>query len=287
MALPMHSSTPRTVAVTLLLAALTCALAAALVVWTGSYDVSADVPHKQAVYSALVVTKIQSVRRQARDIDERALDAPALVWRGAACFAQHCLACHGAPGVSPAAAGLAMQPLPGPLVAAANQWRQRELVWIVRHGIRMSGMPSWRERLADDDIWAVTAFMQALPALSPRDYAELAAKVDGQSCKVQPGRQTDLVPDVSQAAGREAINRHACHGCHAIPGIVGSERDVGPPLAGFARRTLIAGRLPNTPEHLARWLRDPQAIKPHTAMPASGMGQADAQAIAAYLGQLH
>ena len=52
-------------------------------------------------------------------------------------------------------------------------------------------------------------------------------------------------------------------------------------------RTLIAGRLPNTPDNLRRWLVDPQGVKPHSAMPASGVGEADALAIAAYLARLH
>lgn len=290
LALPMARTTPRKLVLALALgaccAALLAALATALVVWTGAYDVAADVAHLQPVYNLLEITKVQSVRRRARPIAERALDAPLVVRRGAACFAQHCLSCHGAPGVSAGTAGLTMQPLPGPLVAAANRWRQRELVWIVRHGIRMSAMPAWRERLADDDIWAVTGFMQAMPALSPPAYAVLAAEVSGQVCALLPGRH-DAAPDVSAAAGRDAIRRHACHGCHSIPGIVGSDRQVGPPLAGFGRRTLIAGRLPNTPDNLVLWLREPQTVKPHTAMPTSGIGEADARAIAAYLGGLH
>lgn len=286
----MPQTTPRSfafaLALGLLLAALLAALAGALVVATGAYDVAGDTAHTQPVYSLLEITKVQSVRRRARPIAERELDSPLLVQRGAVCFAQHCLVCHGAPGIAPGAAGLAMQPLPGPLVAAAHEWRQRELVWIVRHGIRMSGMPAWRERLADDDIWAVTAFMQAMPSLSPPAYTELVGKLSGQSCPASPTR-LDAQPDVSVAAGRDAIKRHACHGCHSIPGIVGSHPQVGPPLAGFARRTLIAGRLPNTQDNLRRWLIDPQAIKPHTAMPASGVGEADAWAIAAYLARLH
>jgi len=269
-----------------LLAALVTALVGAFVAFSGAYNVAADVAHTQPVFSLLEFTKVQSVRRRARTIAERPLDSPALVSRGAACYVQHCAACHGAPGRAAQAAGLAMQPLPGPLVASADQWRQRELVWIVRHGLRMSGMPAWRERLADDDIWAITAFLLALPALSPPAYAELASQVSGESCSERSDRGP-ATPDVSTAAGSDAIKRHACHGCHTIPGIVGSNPQVGPPLAGFARRTLIAGRLPNTPDNLRRWLVDPQGVKPHTAMPASGVSDADAQTIAAYLGRLH
>jgi cytochrome c1 len=58
---------------------------------------------------------------------------------------------------------------------------------------------------------------------------------------------------------------------------------IGPPLAGFARRASIAGMLPNTPEQLLNWLRAPQSLKPGNAMPDLGLSDADARDIAAYL----
>lgn len=86
--------------------------------------------------------------------------------------------------------------------------------------------------------------------------------------------------------GRTALHQHACQSCHVIPGVVGSDRHVGPPLAGFARRTLIAGRLPNTRDNLVAWIREPQRIDPNSAMPSMGVNQADAQDMAAYLEHL-
>lgn len=93
---------------------------------------------------------------------------------------------------------------------------------------------------------------------------------------------------LSEAAqrGRVALHQHACHSCHVIPGVVGSDRQVGPPLAGFARRTLIAGRLPNTRDNLVAWIREPQRIDPASAMPSMSVSPADAQDMAAYLEQL-
>lgn len=66
----------------------------------------------------------------------------------------------------------------------------------------------------------------------------------------------------------------------------GADVHVGPPLDGFGRRTLIAGRLPNTPESLVRWLQDPQAVKPGSAMPALGVSDAHAREMAACLSTL-
>jgi cytochrome c len=86
--------------------------------------------------------------------------------------------------------------------------------------------------------------------------------------------------------GRAEIARAECGACHVIPGIRGARGRVGPPLGEFRRRIYIAGRLPNTPEALALWIKDPPAIKPGTAMPAVGVDARTARDMAAYLLQL-
>ena len=58
---------------------------------------------------------------------------------------------------------------------------------------------------------------------------------------------------------------------------------VGPPLDGIAARAIIAGKLDNRPDNLERWIRDPQAVNPGTAMPDLDVGRRDARDIAAFL----
>jgi cytochrome c1 len=58
---------------------------------------------------------------------------------------------------------------------------------------------------------------------------------------------------------------------------------VGPPLTSWSRRTFIAGQIPNTPDNLVRWLRNPRAIEPGTAMPGLGLDDRQARDVAAYL----
>ncbi len=86
--------------------------------------------------------------------------------------------------------------------------------------------------------------------------------------------------------GKALIVSYGCGSCHTIPGVHGARGLVGPPLYFFGRRTMIAGELPNTPENLVRWLRNPPGVEPGTAMPNLGLNQNQAQDIAAYLDSL-
>jgi cytochrome c1 len=74
-----------------------------------------------------------------------------------------------------------------------------------------------------------------------------------------------------------------CGACHVIPGIRMAQGRVGPELRDLRRQVYIAGSLPNTPENLVAWVRQPQHIDPATAMPNLGLTQQDAADIAAYL----
>ncbi|MGA9885598.1 MAG: c-type cytochrome [Candidatus Acidiferrales bacterium] len=83
--------------------------------------------------------------------------------------------------------------------------------------------------------------------------------------------------------GKELIVSFGCGACHIIPGIRGARGLVGPPLILFGDRTMIAGEIPNMPDNLVRWIENPPAIEPKTAMPDLGVSQAQAKDIAAYL----
>lgn len=83
--------------------------------------------------------------------------------------------------------------------------------------------------------------------------------------------------------GRQQIIAQDCGACHVISGIRGARGRVGPSLEHYSRQVYIAGRLPNNPAALARWLQDPPAVKPDTAMPNLGLDRAAAADIAAYL----
>ncbi len=83
--------------------------------------------------------------------------------------------------------------------------------------------------------------------------------------------------------GRRLARTYGCGSCHEMPGVPGATSTVGPPLAGIAVRSYLAGRLANTPANLIRWIQHPHQIDPQNAMPEMGVTDADARDLAAYL----
>lgn len=83
--------------------------------------------------------------------------------------------------------------------------------------------------------------------------------------------------------GRAALERHDCGVCHVIPGVRGAPGQVGPSLEDFAHRPNLAGKFATGGENIARWIIDPPAMAPHTAMPSVGVTEAEARDMAAYL----
>lgn len=84
-------------------------------------------------------------------------------------------------------------------------------------------------------------------------------------------------------AGRRRIEHYGCGSCHTIPGVPGADATVGPPLTGVARRTYLAGHIPNTPENMMEWVRHPRELDDRTAMPEMGVTPQDSRDIVAYL----
>ena len=90
-------------------------------------------------------------------------------------------------------------------------------------------------------------------------------------------------PGGDPSRGEQAIQNYGCGGCHSIPGVRGARGKVASPLDSFSQRTFIDGRLPNSSDNLVRWLVNPRAVDPETAMPTLGLTQTDARDVAAYL----
>jgi cytochrome c2 len=84
-------------------------------------------------------------------------------------------------------------------------------------------------------------------------------------------------------AGEAKFIAYGCGGCHMMENVRKATGGVGPSLDGVALRAVIGGKLSNSPDNLQRWIRDPQAISPGTAMPDLNVGERDARDISAFL----
>jgi cytochrome c2/mono/diheme cytochrome c family protein len=98
----------------------------------------------------------------------------------------------------------------------------------------------------------------------------------------------------TEQQGVRVILQRGCGGCHTIPNIPGASGTIGPNLGPHEDvppvkdRKMIAtypsGAVPNNSvDDLAKWILNPQALKPGTAMPTLGLSQDEASAAAAYL----
>jgi mono/diheme cytochrome c family protein len=256
-----------------------------VVLYAGFYNVAATHQHLRPTYWLLKIGLRESIERHSRTIAVPPLTDPALAHRGLELYREHCLQCHGAPGVAPEPFALGLTPLPTNLADAAREFSDAQLYWVVKNGIKMTAMPAWEFRFSDDEIWSVVAFMRELPLISPEQYA---ARSELPAVAVAARTQhADRTPGAGDAVrGKMALRQYGCTTCHRIPDVVGDNAPVGPPLDRIATREYLAGVIPNTPQNMVRWLRAPQEIAPLSAMPDLGVTERDAIDMAAYLYKL-
>ncbi|HTK50726.1 MAG TPA: c-type cytochrome [Gemmatimonadaceae bacterium] len=110
--------------------------------------------------------------------------------------------------------------------------------------------------------------------------AALVLIVAAAGCRAAEG---SVIPGASVARGKQSFAGFGCGSCHEIRGVRAAYGKIGPPLTGVATRAIIAGQLANTPENMVRWIRDPQAVEPNTAMPNLGVTEQTARDMVAYL----
>jgi mono/diheme cytochrome c family protein len=265
----------------------TCILAALAVLigaafsWSGIYDVSAAEQHTKAVYWIIEASMRRSVHaHSAGEPMPSAVPSTDGLRRGLAVYHAQCERCHGGPGVAPEAFALGMTPTPANLADTADRWKTGDIYWVVKYGLKMTGMPSWMYRLSEQEMQDVATFISSeLRDLSPDEYRNRARTTElAASSRTGPGPRTASVEE-----GKRAIQQHACATCHNIPGITGATKTVGPPLKGMSGRSYIAGVLPNSRENMIAWLMSPPKLKPGTAMPDLGLTEQDALHVAAYL----
>lgn len=140
----------------------------------GFVSFAADEPHSRFLTSLISMLRERSIARAAADIVVPPdLDSPARALRGAGNYDAMCAGCHLKPGNDDTEIRRGLYPKPPALTvpAAENENRDARRFWIVKHGIKGSGMSAWAKGgIEDESIWDLVAFMRQLPQLSNADY---------------------------------------------------------------------------------------------------------------------
>ncbi len=149
------------------------AIGAGIAFFGGFYSVAENEDDPAFVNWALANVRSASVARQATDTPPTTLDDPAMVKAGARAYATiGCVNCHGGPPDSDWAKwSEGLKPVPADLKVMAKKRTPSELFWVIKHGIKFTGMPSFGlAGASDQQIWTIVAFIKNLPAMSDADY---------------------------------------------------------------------------------------------------------------------
>ncbi len=252
------------------------------------------------------------LREPARQEDAQKAMLDVEVGRGIETFSSLCFSCHGekgqgaiVPGVDPIRLA---PPLNRPDLRPSDPDERKKMYDFifktVSRGRPGTPMPAWNQSdggaLMDEQVNDVVLMIMngdqpveyEGKKATPWDHIERIVKEHvGEGTAQMPQQpQVEQLPFYQQLNDQEkqgvrSILQRGCGSCHTIPNIPGATGTIGPNLDGIASRKQIAGgAVPNSsPADLAKWVQNPQALKPGTAMPALGLSQDEANAVAAYL----
>jgi mono/diheme cytochrome c family protein len=146
------------------------------IAYSGLPDVSASGSESAGLRWFLQTTREHAVERRAADLVVPQLDGEEQLAAGARDFDEMCAGCHGAPGREPFLGAKYMNPEPPDLAETAGESTPAEIFWVIKHGIRMTGMPAWGPTHSDAELWGLARFVKRLPGLSTDEFRSLLAK---------------------------------------------------------------------------------------------------------------
>ncbi|WP_312572555.1 c-type cytochrome, partial [Stutzerimonas balearica] len=154
-------------------------LVVAGVVFSGLISVAADDPHTGVVHAFLETARNRSIEVRSEDIVVPSLDDEDQIRAGAGNYDSMCVGCHLAPGMAETELSNGLYPAPPSLAEAGLYGDPAKTFWVIKHGIKATGMPAWGKSMADPYIWGMVAFLQKLPELDEGAYRALVASSGG------------------------------------------------------------------------------------------------------------
>jgi len=174
--------------------ALVAVIGSSLFVYAGVYNVAADIPHTQPVFWLMTTVRERSIDvRAAGVVVPGDLADPKRVASGAGQYAEMCSSCHLAPGMKRTEISRGLYPR-APELRRGSRLTPAEEFWVVKHGLKMSGMPAWGVTHSDELLWDIVAFLQKLPELTRDQYQALvksAARTHDEMMQEMENRPMD------------------------------------------------------------------------------------------------
>jgi mono/diheme cytochrome c family protein len=164
------------------------ALAGAVYGYGAAFNVAAAEPHAGFASWAFSAVMQRSVKARAQAVTPPPVPPSQKIGEAFRNFNEMCVQCHGAPGREPSVVGKGLNPRPPPLSDAVRRWDRAELFWIVKNGIKMTGMPAFGPTHSDEELWLLVAFLERLPNTNPEQFKEMEEKF-AQPAQAQQPRQ--------------------------------------------------------------------------------------------------
>lgn len=175
---------------TIVLTLVAAGTAAAMMVHSGGLlNFAGDEPHPAVIESTIALARERFIEARSKGLTVPDLNDATLIADGAAHYVPMCAGCHLGPGTEDTEIRRGLYPQP-PALSQPEQHGDghdhgdpasaaRRQFWIIKHGIKMTGMPAWGSTHSDDDIWGLVAFLQKLPGMSAAEYAALQQQASG------------------------------------------------------------------------------------------------------------
>jgi len=218
----------KTIVLTIVAVLLVAAATGAAAIYSGAYNVAATDPHWSLTYRIMEAARVRSIKAHAAGaVVPAGFDDQAKVVAAVGHFAAHCAVCHGSPGGERGDLAAGMYPRPPDLTDVSGRYTPAELFWILKNGIKMSGMPSMADD-GDDLLWATVGFLEKLPGMTPDDYNDLwmASQAAGGQHHQMPMGQHPMTSmdgmdmksmDMHAARGAEEDSQHGSGGQAGAP----------------------------------------------------------------------
>jgi mono/diheme cytochrome c family protein len=149
------------------------AMAGYVYISTGMYNIAATDHHNALTRRLIGITTDASIERRAEGIAVPTQASLEDSLKGFPHYNEMCVDCHGAPGIDRSDIGKGIYPR-GPLLAKHDSdLSPAEMFWIIKNGIKLTGMPAFGLTHTDEQIWEIVAFTRYMPHISSEDYAKL------------------------------------------------------------------------------------------------------------------